>query len=410
MRRTITALVTAPPQLMKGMRVVELASVLAGPSTGQYLGELGADVIKIESTTGGGDVTRTWKLPSEDPTSSISAYYTSVNMGKKCISVNAKHKKGRELINKLIGQADVVITSYKPGDAKKLFMDYESLKAVNQKIVYASVTGYGEDTFRAGYDAVVQAESGFQYLNGYPDGQPTKIPVALMDVLSSHQLKQAILLALWNRERTGLGSHVSVSLIESAVSALTNQAASYLHCGVEPKRIGSDHPSICPYGTVFDTKTGSQVVLAIGSDKQYSELCRTLQIPVLDDHKTNPQRVRNRESCKAHLIPAIKKYERSDLLSKLQAASVPAGAINTVGDVFTTIPEISNLVVRSSEGEYLGLRQSAASFPSCESSDTSQTLTAAPTYSQNTRSTLTDVLGLNESEIDSLISDKVIAA
>src|SRR5690606_25461480 len=204
------------------------ANVLAGPSVGQFFAELGARVIKIENAATNGDVTRSWKLSSEDPLSDTPAYFCAANWGKSSLPLNLNQVTDLQQLYELVKQADVVIASYKPGDAEKLQVDYNTLKELNPKLIYGHITGYGPADSRAGYDAVIQAESGFMYLNGEKDGPPVKMPVALMDILAAHQLKEGILVAMLKRTKTGLGQLVQVSLIQSAVSALANQATNYL--------------------------------------------------------------------------------------------------------------------------------------------------------------------------------------
>jgi crotonobetainyl-CoA:carnitine CoA-transferase CaiB-like acyl-CoA transferase len=213
--------------MMEGMLVVELANVLAGPTVCQFLAELGADVVKVENSSTRGDVTRTWKLKSEaggdaGGSGGVTAYFSCCNLGKKAIAMDIRQPEALAVVHQLAAKADVVVASYKPGDAEKLGVDEATLRALNPKLIYAQITGYGLDDPRAGYDAVIQAESGFQFMNGPPGGSPvdgvTKMPVALMDLLAAHQLKEGLLVALWNRERTGRGDTVSISLIQAGVN------------------------------------------------------------------------------------------------------------------------------------------------------------------------------------------------
>jgi crotonobetainyl-CoA:carnitine CoA-transferase CaiB-like acyl-CoA transferase len=258
------------------LKIVELASVLAGPSVGQFFAELGAKVYKIENPNTKGDVTRSWKLPSEDVNKTVSSYYASANWGKENIIADISTDKGLSIVYNLIKEADVVIASYKPGDAQKLKVDYEMLKKLNPTIIYGLIIGYGENINRVGYDAIIQAETGFTYMNGERNGNPVKMPVAMMDLMAAHQLKEGILAALYVRAKTGKGDCVSVSLFEAGVSSLANQATNYLMANHIPERIGSDHPNIVPYGTLFTTKDEKLLVLAIGSDKQFEALCTVL--------------------------------------------------------------------------------------------------------------------------------------
>jgi len=256
---------------LEGLKVLELASVLAGPSVGMFFAELGATVIKIENITTQGDVTRKWKLAKENPNTDISGYFSCVNWGKYSFAVNLLEKEGLDIIYKLTAECDIVLVSYKPGDAEKLKVDYPTLKQYNQALIYSHITGYGLKNSRAGFDAIIQAESGFTYMNGNPGGPPTKMPVALMDVLAAHHLKEAILLALLYRERTGKGQYIEASLFKAGIASLANQATNWLVGKTIPERIGSDHPNIVPYGTIFKTSDNKEIVLAAGTDKQFKE-------------------------------------------------------------------------------------------------------------------------------------------
>jgi crotonobetainyl-CoA:carnitine CoA-transferase CaiB-like acyl-CoA transferase len=236
---------TTEAPLMAGIKVIELANVLAGPTVCQFLAELGADVVKIENTTTQGDVTRTWQLPTEKSNdTTVTSYFSCCNVGKKSVALDLRDPRGLDIVHRMVREADIVVASYKPGDAEKLSVDYDTLKALNPLLVYAQINGYGSADARAGYDAVIQAESGFQYMNGTTS--PTKMPVALVDLLAAHQLKEGILGSMWKRERDGVGNVITVSLMQSAVSALANQGTGFLRAHAVPQRIGSDHPSICP--------------------------------------------------------------------------------------------------------------------------------------------------------------------
>ncbi|MCA6404114.1 MAG: CoA transferase, partial [Cytophagales bacterium] len=263
--------------MFHNLKVLELASVLAGPSVGQFFAELGAAVIKVENLKTGGDVTRSWKGMGEQ-TDERSAYFCSCNWGKKSIAVDLSTVEGKQIVKELAKRSDIIIASYKPGDAEKLGVSYQQLSMNNDQLIYGQITGYGSDDDRVGYDAVIQAESGFMDLNGEKDGQPTKMPVALIDVLAAHQLKEGLLLALLKKERSGVGSLVEVSLIQSALSSLANQATNWLVAKKLPTRQGSSHPNIAPYGDSFLTKDGKRVLLAIGNDRQFKDLIAVLGI------------------------------------------------------------------------------------------------------------------------------------
>jgi crotonobetainyl-CoA:carnitine CoA-transferase CaiB-like acyl-CoA transferase len=317
--------------------VIELASVLAGPAVGMFLAELGAEVIKIEHFRQGGDVTRTWKLASEDPDSDRSAYFSAVNWGKKSVGIDLSRAEGRRLVHDLVREADIVLASYKPGDALKLGMDADTLRGLNARLIYADLSAYGPDDPRVGFDAIIQAEAGFTFLNGEADGPPVKMPVALMDLLAAHQLKEGILLALLRRHATGEGMLVRTTLIGAGLASLANQATNWLVAGQVPQRMGSDHPNIVPYGTIFPTRDGKAIVPAVGNDRQFAALCACLGAPELAENPQfarNPDRVRNRADLLARLAGLIAGHDRDPLLEALERAQVPAGALRDMRDVF----------------------------------------------------------------------------
>lgn len=380
--------------------VLELASVLAGPSVGQFFAELGATVLKIENPATGGDVTRHWKLATEDPDTDRSAYFAAANWGKQSVALDLRTDDGQRLLHDLTQQADLVISSYKPGDAERLGADFETLSALNPRLLYAEVVGY-PDSDRAGYDAVIQAESGFTFMNGEADGPPVKMPVALVDVLAAHQIKEALLVGLLERERTGHGGHFTVSLFETAVASLANQATNWLTAGHAPQRIGSAHPNIAPYGTIFQTADGEAVVLAAGTDRQFAALCEVIGLGAIAGaprFATNPQRVRNRAFLDLLLAERIATRERDDLLAALAERHVPAGAVNDLPTVFAQ-SAAQSLVVR--DESFAGVRQVA--FRQGEAA-----LDAPPPYAAHTRSILSSRLGLGDEEIDRLARTGVI--
>lgn len=322
--------------IFKDLKVLELASVLAGPSVGQFFAELGAEVIKVENLAGGGDVTRTWKTTSEPP-GDLSAYFCCCNWGKKSIALNLSTSNDREVLMKLAQRSDVVIASYKPGDAEKLGVSYRQLQAVHPKIIYGQITGYGSNQDRVGYDAVIQAESGFMDLNGEADGAPTKMPVALIDILAAHQLKEALLLALLRKDRTGEGGFVEVSLLDAAIASLANQATNWLMTGKLPTRKGSAHPNIAPYGESFITKDGKRILLAIGSDKQFQALMKILndaRAAEQPEFATNEARVKNRTDLNTILAQAIQQQEGQSFLAELHRHKIPAGQLQNLREVF----------------------------------------------------------------------------
>ncbi|MBC6605213.1 CoA transferase [Hymenobacter sp. BT188] len=320
-------------QPFTGIFILELASVLAGPQVGQFFAELGATVMKVEAPSG--DVTRTWKTASETAETDISAYFAASNWGKKSIVLDLTTADGQAAIRTLAVRADIVLASYKPGDAEKLGADYATLSAANPRLIYGHLTGYGPAINRAGYDAVLQAEAGFMYLNGPPGSEPLKMPVALIDLLAAHQLKEGLLTALYQRTHTGRGAYVQASLLDSALASLANQAATWLVTGHDPKPLGSGHPGIVPYGTVYRAADGRHLVLAVGSDRQFGLLCAALARPewATDARfQTNALRVANRIALEELLRQRIAEVNGKELLQTLEKQAVPAGAVRKVGE------------------------------------------------------------------------------
>jgi crotonobetainyl-CoA:carnitine CoA-transferase CaiB-like acyl-CoA transferase len=330
----------------KDLKVVELASVLAGPSVGLFFAELGADVIKIENKNTGGDITRSWKLPEEDKNSSLSAYFLSVNFLKKHLFLDLSTESDYKKCIEQIKNADVVIVNYKKGDDKKLKLDYAALKKINSKLIYACINGFSETDERVAYDLILQAESGFMSMNGTPESDPLKMPVALIDVLAAHHLKEAILLALLKRNKTNKGSYISVSLFDAAVSSLVNQATNWLIAKHLPERTGSLHPNIAPYGEIFKTKDNHIVTFAIGSDGQFKKLCMLLRIPKLSSDKnylTNQLRVKNRKALFTVLENEVKKQTLNYLQKESTKTGVPFAKIRNLKEVFE-LPETKKLL------------------------------------------------------------------
>ncbi|MEM6377928.1 MAG: CoA transferase [Bacteroidota bacterium] len=329
----------------KDFLVVELASVLAGPAVGLFFAELGARVVKIENKTTGGDVTRNWRVPGEDP-KQVSAYYQHVNMGKEVLFLDLKTQEDQEKAKALITKADVVLSNFPEAKAAKMGMSEEILRALNPSLIFAHLSAFSKTSTRPAFDVVLQAEAGFLFMTGQPDGPPAKMPVALIDLLASHQLKEGILLAIIRKLQTGQGASVRTSLLEAAVASLANQANNWLVAGHIPQRMGSQHPNIAPYGDIFLTKDDKMVVLAVGTERHFTGLCEVLGLPDLPRDKrfeNNAQRVEHRAHLVTLLEPAIQKFTRDELLNQLEKKEVPAGAIRTMPEVFE-LPEAAAMV------------------------------------------------------------------
>ncbi len=331
----------------KDLLVIELASVLAGPAVGMFFAELGAKVIKVENKRTNGDVTRSWKLTKEDASKATSAYYYSVNWNKEAHLMNLKEETDQQQVLSWIQEADIVISNYKAGSAKKIGMDYESLRSLNPQLIYASITSYGEDDERPGFDAMIQAETGWIYMNGEPNGNPVKMPVALMDILAAHQLKEGVLVALLKRYQTGEGSKVTVSLFDTGVSALANQASNWLNEGVIPQRKGSQHPNIAPYGDIFYSKDGKAILLSTGTEKQYQSLCKCLGLEILlqdQRFQTNALRLQYRSELIEQLAKGFQQFAASKIFELFEQWQVPAAPINNLQEVFA-IPAAQDLIL-----------------------------------------------------------------
>ncbi|HIP37597.1 MAG TPA: CoA transferase [Crocinitomix sp.] len=324
-------------KVFKNLKVVEIASVLAGPSVGMFFSELGAEVIKVENEKTKGDVTRSWKLPSEPKDVNLSAYFCAVNYKKKYLFLDLTHHNDIVKVKQLISECDIVILNFKKGDDIKFGLDYNTLKQINKKLIYASINGFGEHSDRVAYDLILQAETGFMSMNGTPDSGPVKMPVALIDILAGHQLKEGILVALLEREKTGQGQKISVSLYDSAIASLANQATNWLMGRHIAKPIGSKHPNIAPYGELFKTKDNKLITFAIGSNKQFINLCNILNLSTLSNDSRfndNRNRVKNRVELEDILSQEIIKYVAEELISKLHQSFVPVAKINNIDEVF----------------------------------------------------------------------------
>lgn len=320
---------------IKELKVIDASTVLAGPSVGMFFAELGAKVTKVEHPING-DVTRKWKLPSEDINSSISAYFSSVNYKKEYLKLDYKNTEDYKQFIALIKQADILITNFKKGDVEKFNLTDDVLLQHNPRLIHGKISGFGPDSDRVAYDLIVQAESGFMSMNGTKESGPVKMPVALIDVLAAHQLKEGILVALLNRQSTLKGAIVEVSLYDAAVASLINQASNYLNAGHVAQPIGSLHPNIAPYGEIFDTSDKMQITFAIGSDQHFSKLCQFLGLSHLsadERFKDNQSRVKNREELKEILQEKIGGVESAVVLNELHKQHVPVGKIKFIDEV-----------------------------------------------------------------------------
>jgi crotonobetainyl-CoA:carnitine CoA-transferase CaiB-like acyl-CoA transferase len=322
---------------LAGLKVVELARILAGPWAGQTLADLGADVIKVEAPEG--DDTRRWGPPFiERDGDKSAAYFHATNRGKKSVVVDFRTPEGQELVRRLVADADILIENFKVGGLTKYGLDYESLKAVNPRLIYCSITGFGQTgpyAHRAGYDYIIQGMSGLMSVTGEPDGQPQKVGVAVTDIFTGVYAVAAILAAVHQRGQTGTGQHIDMALLDVATSIMANQAMNYLASGTAPQRLGNAHPNIVPY-SVFDCSDG-WIIIATGNDGQYRRLCGVLGLPDLaavPDYATNADRIAHRAPLTEKLNAATRRFAKAELLALCETEGVPAGPINDLAEVF----------------------------------------------------------------------------
>ena len=328
------------PGPLTGVRVLELARILAGPWAGQILADLGADVIKVERK-GAGDDTRGWGppfVPAEDGGHLGAAYFHGTNRGKRSIELDFESAEGQRIVRKLAARSDILIENFKVGGLKKFGLDYASLAKEFPTLIYCSVTGFGQTgpyATRAGYDLMAQGMGGIMSLTGMAGGEPTRAGVPIADIFTGIYSVVGILAALVERQKTGRGTLVDTALIDTQVGVLGNQALNYLVSGELPQRIGNAHPNIVPY-QVFPVADG-HIIIATGNDSQYQKLCGVLGEPSLADHsnyRDNKARLANRETLVARLTELTMRMKRADLLAKLEAVGVPAGPINNLDQVF----------------------------------------------------------------------------
>lgn len=401
---------------LAGIVVLDLSRILAGPTATQALADLGAEVIKIERP-GHGDDTRKWGPPfvrdSDGRETSESAYYLSANRGKKSVAINITDPEGQSLIRKLAGKADILIENFKSGDLARFGLDYASLSNVNPRLIYCSITGFGQtgpNAHRAGYDFLIQGEAGIMSLTGEADGRPLKVGVGIADVMCGMYALTGILAALQARHGSGRGQHIDVCLYDTQVAWLINQGVGYLTDGQVPPRRGNDHPTIVPYGA-FPASDG-EFIIAIGNDAQFRRFVSDAgRADLADDPRfaTNADRVRNR----AELIPIIEEITRtrpaSDWLERLEGLSVPGGPINDLRQVFDS-PQVAARDMRISLPHPLagGGNVDLIGNPLKFSDTPVHYGNAPPLLGQHTAEVLRDHLGLARQELDRLKASGVI--
>jgi crotonobetainyl-CoA:carnitine CoA-transferase CaiB-like acyl-CoA transferase len=397
-----------PGSPLAGLKVLELARILAGPWAGQVLADLGADVVKVERR-GTGDDTRAWGPPfveSADGAPLDSAYYHSCNRGKRSIAVDFEQPAGQDIVRRLAERSDVLIENFKVGGLKRFGLDYDELAKLNPRLVYCSITGFGQDgpyAKRSGYDFMIQGMGGIMDLTGAPEGEPMKVGVAFADIFTGLYAVIGIQAALAARERTGRGQLVDMALLDAQVGVLANQASNYLVSGKAPHRLGNAHPNIVPY-QVFPA-ADSHIIIATGNDRQFADVCRILGVPQLASDQrfvTNASRVRNRNDLMPLLFQQSQLATKSELLATLEAAHVPAGPINSLPEVFAD-PQVAARGLRldlPAAGAKGGTVPSVRT-PIRMSESALSYVGAAPRFAEHTREILGE-LGYLDEEIDRL--------
>ncbi|MCP3971131.1 MAG: CoA transferase [Rhodobacteraceae bacterium] len=333
---------------LAGLKVVELARILAGPWAGQTLADLGADVIKVESPDG--DDTRKWGPPFVERVGErTAAYFHGCNRGKRSVAVSFRTSEGQATVRELVAGADILIENFKVGGLAKYGLDYASLSALNPALIYCSITGFGQTgpyAHRAGYDFIIQGMSGLMSITGEPDGQPQKVGVAVTDIFTGLYASIAILAAVQQRHATGRGQHIDMALLDAATAITANQAMNFLTTGNAPSRLGNAHPNLTPY-QVFDCADG-WIIIATGNDAQFRRLCGLLGVPDLGTDPAylgNADRIANRNDLTGILTERTRGFTKADLLAACEAEGVPAGPINDLAEVFDD-PQLAHRGVR----------------------------------------------------------------
>jgi crotonobetainyl-CoA:carnitine CoA-transferase CaiB-like acyl-CoA transferase len=397
---------------LEGLRVLDLSRVLAGPWASQLLADLGADVVKIERPTSGDD-TRAWGPPwlndAQGDSTGESAYYLCANRNKRSVTIDLSQPDGQRLVKQLAAKADVLVENFKVGGLSQYGLDYASLKEINPRLVYCSITGFGQTgpyAPRAGYDFLVQGMGGLMSLTGRADGVegggPLKVGVALTDIMTGLYATVAILAALSRRERSGVGQHIDLALLDVQIASLANQATNYLVGGVVPQRIGNAHPSIVPYQD-FPTADG-HMIIAVGNDGQFVRLCEALGEPswgVDERFSTNSQRVKHRELLIGMIQGITVSRQTSDWITRMEAAGVPCGPINSLDEVFED-PQVQSREVRIEMAHPLADRVALVANPIRMSESPVQYRHAPPTLGQHTGDVLRDWLDMGAGEVDEL--------
>ncbi len=401
---------------LDGIKVLDLSRVLAGPWSTQILADFGADVIKIE-LPGNGDDTRAWGPPfltdaDGQPEHGVSAYYLACNRNKRSAAINLADPAGADLIRRLAAEADILVENFKVGGLAKYGLDYASIAAINPRIVYCSITGFGQTgpyKDRGGYDFVAQGMGGFMSITGDEDGGPLRAGVAMADLSTGMYATVSILAALRHAERTGEGQQIDVSLLDTQIAMLANQSMNWLVGGVVPGRLGNRHPTVVPYKT-FEVADGVMII-AVGNDRQFRALCEELGRPELGSDErfaTSRARLVNRDAIEAIVQDLVRGHRRDDLIARFEAKGVPAGPVNSVRDIF----EDPFIEARKTVHRFVredGVEIPTVAYPGKLSRTPADYRYQPPRVGEQTRDILNDWLALGDETIDALASAGAIA-
>lgn len=404
-----------PTGPLAGIKVLDLSRVLAGPWSTQILGDLGAEVIKIEQP-GQGDDTRRWGPPFLDDGSRDAAYYLCANRNKQSAAINLADTRGAELIRRIAAGVDIVVENFRVGGLVKYGLDYASLSALNPSLIYCSITGFGQTgpyADRGGYDFLIQGMSGLMSITGRPDdepgGGPIKVGIPISDLVTGLYSAISILAALAHRDRTGEGQHIDMALLDTQVSLLANQASNYLNGGMLPRRLGNEHPNTVPYQD-FACSDGD-VLVALGSDKQFRAFCELVGRPDLPDDPRfvdNGHRSPNRHALQAELRPAIARWKSADLIAAMEAAKLPGGKVNEIPEILASEHIAARGLIKDMVRSD-GTAVKVLGFPGQFSRTPPSYRQAPPRSGENTRAVLAGIPGVEEDEIDALLAAGVIA-
>jgi formyl-CoA transferase len=396
------------PQALEDVKVLDLSRILAMPYCSMMLGDLGAEIIRVERP-GLGDETRHWGPPWAGDQS---AYYLCTNRNKKSITVDLKKKEGQEIVRRLAQRSDILLENFLPGSLAEMGLGYEQIKAINPGIIYASVTGYGQEgpyRDQPGWDFIIQAQGGLMSIIGESDGPPMKVGVAISDITAGFFACSAILAALHYREKTGIGQHIDIALLDSQVAWLANQASNYLISGKVPHRLGNAHPNIVPYET-FKAKDGVYIALGVASNNQWQKFCKLAQLEhLMDDprYTTNPKRVENRKELVSFLKGIFLKKTSGEWLKLLTEGEIPSAPINTIDRVFADPQVLAREMLVEMEHPITG-KYKVVGSPMKLSETPVQYRIPPPLLGEYTEEVLRGILGYEKARIARLREEKVI--